>query len=560
MSRTVLAFALALCACQSGAAIGTTCTRESECASPLACRFGRCRVACVAQRDCPLGATCLLDQNGIGSCTLIDDPDCTPTSCDAPLACFGRTCVNLCEAVAECPMGSSCVPTDDHRARCVRTDGQDAGLSDTGVDDAGVDDAGVDASMQSFDAGDDASDTNTDAGPCTPSATGHAPCETALDVVVADGHSCVRSALPHSDDGHLWCWGELRTLGRNGDTSLCTTGGCPIPAHVRVGDTTTPADANDVERVLLSTQGGCYTTHTTGLMVCWGTQDYEAPLGTGVATGEIGRPVLLSPGHPFSATDTFTVFGASAIVSELVTQQWYGWGDNDGNVLNLPGSAASESQAVALGTGWADIRSVAAGETHGCGIATGGGVVCWGSNTHGESAPGRTDAWVAPTPLVMPADAGVSEDAGMVSGLAMGRTHSCMLANGQIYCWGEGDPMPGGNPCGMANCPPTRLDTGTHPIESLTPVSYANDLCFVDATDHHLYCWGQGYGSFGASIPTAIPNLPQVSVAWLTSSHGCAIDTNAQTWCWGQNDLGQLGLGAGVVDGAIHQAALVVWP
>lgn len=551
--RSLAAFALLLVACQSGAAVGTVCTRDSECASPLACRFGRCRTECAAQRDCPLGATCVLDQNGLGSCALADDPDCSLPGhgCASPLACIGRTCVNLCAEIADCPPGSSCEPTTDHRASCVRTDGQDAGPTDAGPSDAGLD------APQSFDAGTDAYeaavapvdanvDANGDAAVCSPLSSGSGPCDTAIDVVVDDGHSCVRSM-----SGRVWCWGENGTLGRDGDSSRCTGTACPWPAQVLAGDTIA-TEATDVERVLLSHLGGCYTTHTTGLMLCWGTHDYEAPLGTGMADGPRARTVLLGTGSPITGTDTFMVFGASAISADIGSGQWFGWGNDEGDVMHRGSVMASLDHAVGLETGWVSPRRVATSETHGCGITADGHVVCWGSNTHGESAPLGTQSSVGPTQISDTHIVGVTD-------IALGNTHSCALAGGQLYCWGLGAMIPGGNPCGGAtDCPPTRIDTGSHAIQSLAQVSYADDLCFIEHTTDALYCWGAGYGSFGASVPTAIPHLPAVGSAWLTWSHGCAIDTNSRTWCWGQNGAGELGIGT--IDALSHDASLVMFP
>lgn len=149
---TALALPLALLApgCQSAPAPGATCTRASDCAAPLVCELGRCRAQCTAQRDCIAPYLCVLSSDGLGSCTLPDDPDCTRTgaSCPAPLACVGARCVNLCEAVTDCPAGSVCVPTGDGRDTCVRDDVDAGAPIDAASSDAGADVAvGVDASL-----------------------------------------------------------------------------------------------------------------------------------------------------------------------------------------------------------------------------------------------------------------------------------------------------------------------------------------------------------------------------------------------------------------------------
>jgi hypothetical protein len=347
----------------------------------------------------------------------------------------------------------------------------------------------------------------------------------------------------------MWCWGEDGTLGRDGDTSRCTGHACPTPALVRAGDSTA-ADADDVERMLLSDYGGCYTTHTTGLMLCWGTHDYEAPLGTGMVDGARARTVQLGAGAIMN-TGTFTVFGSSAISSEVNTNEWFGWGTDRGDVMHRGSVDASLDGAVSLGTGWAAMRDVVANGTHACAIigdASNHQVTCWGSNAHGESAPGVSADPVGPT--VVP---GVEH----VTQIVLGLTHACALSGGQLICWGDAASLPGATGCHTAICRPTTIDTTPLVIDTLWPVSDADDFCASDGGGH-LYCWGAGYGSFGASVPTPVPNLPRVASAWLTWSHGCAIDSNAQTWCWGNNAVGQLGIGT--VDDASHAATLVQWP
>jgi hypothetical protein len=73
-----------------------------------------------------------------------------------------------------------------------------------------------------------------------------------------------------------------------------------------------------------------------------------------------------------------------------------------------------------------------------------------------------------------------------------------------------------------------------------------------------IYCWGSNKGGqlgvghkFPVSHPIAVVGLADVKkvVCGLdnpdVAGHTCAIDANKQLWCWGSNDFGQLGLGAG---------------
>src|SRR5207249_3107262 len=124
-------------------------------------------------------------------CALADDPDCSAVggSCPSPLACVGRQCLNVCTLGPECPAGSECVPVggSDPRARCVRTEGVDAGLVST-------DASPIDAGML------DAARDDGGTGCALPS------CEQPVQLSLGDAWSCVRT-----DAGHLWCWGDGRS-------------------------------------------------------------------------------------------------------------------------------------------------------------------------------------------------------------------------------------------------------------------------------------------------------------------------------------------------------------
>lgn len=64
--------------CQSPLAQGEPCARSSDCAAPLACAYGRCRIECTEARDCSPGLRCIDDGAG-GVCTLEVEEHCTST-------------------------------------------------------------------------------------------------------------------------------------------------------------------------------------------------------------------------------------------------------------------------------------------------------------------------------------------------------------------------------------------------------------------------------------------------------------------------------------------------
>ena len=77
----------------------------------------------------------------------------------------------------------------------------------------------------------------------------------------------------------------------------------------------------------------------------------------------------------------------------------------------------------------------------------------------------------------------------------------------------------------------------------------AGHACRV-GQDGALYCWGRGSeGQLGRGEFEAVPALPGavLDAATFTTvvagrSHTCALDAEGDAWCWGSNQLGQLGI------------------
>jgi alpha-tubulin suppressor-like RCC1 family protein len=73
----------------------------------------------------------------------------------------------------------------------------------------------------------------------------------------------------------------------------------------------------------------------------------------------------------------------------------------------------------------------------------------------------------------------------------------------------------------------------------------------VDSPTARIYCWGAAdRGQLGrpsaeaaAPCPTEITALSGLGVAGISAgqAHTCAVTTGGEVWCWGENDLGQLG-------------------
>src|SRR6185503_11928605 len=105
----------------------------------------------------------------------------------------------------------------------------------------------------------------------------------------------------------------------------------------------------------------------------------------------------------------------------------YCWGANGASQLGLPGEThAVASRVMAL----APDSVLAAGEGHTCVADAVQGLFCFGVNDHAQLGLG------AGTPVIVAAPTHV-ELAGAITALAAGPDHTCAIAGGEVYCWGD---------------------------------------------------------------------------------------------------------------------------
>ena len=190
-----------------------------------------------------------------------------------------------------------------------------------------------------------------------------------------------------------------------------------------------------------------------------------------------------------------------------------GGGANGGGQLgnettnhNYPIDVCSDETCIST---LSDISAIAAGGTHGCALATAGGVVCWGGNSNGQLGDGTAENRSFPVGV-----AGL--DSGVVAIAAAG-THTCaLLSAGNVQCWGSNEFGQLGNGTNGDG------DFDTHDNDSLTPI----DVC-------------SGTIAPGVSGGT----LSGVAAIDAGTSHTCALTTVGTVKCWGWNEYGQLGDG-----------------
>ncbi|HYN82170.1 MAG TPA: hypothetical protein VES88_11750 [Gemmatimonadaceae bacterium] len=355
------------------------------------------------------------------------------------------------------------------------------------------------------------------------------PPQAALSLAVGDNHSCALSV-----SGAAYCWG---TNG-SGQLGNGTTTGSLVPVPVSGGLQFAAITAGAISTCALTTQGAAY---------CWG-QNF-----TGLSSS---TPVPL-PGNVRFALISMSSTHACALTAGGAA---YCAGSNRGGALGNGDTIASATPVPVLGG--LTFRTISAGLLHTCAISTDGSGYCWGPDLFLQNGNGGTTQSVALVPTAIAG--GLS-----FTTLTAGATVSCGTTSTDTYCWGR-------NNFGT-------LGDGTTGFNSLsTPGKVLGGIVFTSVNSGNAnnvftpvcaltgsgaaYCWGSNdSGQLGttsalstctivftggtsstfscAGAPVPVAGGLAFDIVIPGARHTCGLARDGRAYCWGANNLGQLGNG-----------------
>lgn len=287
----------------------------------------------------------------------------------------------------------------------------------------------------------------------------------------------------------------------------------------------------------------------------WGSNDTYR-LGDGTTTARYEYPKQLTTTTHWVSVGAGTNF-ACAVQSGGTLWCWGGTGynatsfpDGDGRLGLGATTAAAQTTPAQAGsaTSWS---SVSSGQMHSCAVQTNGTLWCWGY--HGAAVGTQGDGrlgFSTTSPALVPTQVGTDTNWAQVSA---GQTHTCATKTDKtLWCWGN-------NTNG-------RLGDGTTTTRQ-TPVQAASadggvwvsvgtgvvHTCgrrteTTSTTAVLVYCWGSdnvgqlGNGAGGSSGTPAAVGTAEYSGLAVGSDHNCAVRKSDSTlWCWGGGTSGKLG-------------------
>ncbi|MFN8580856.1 MAG: hypothetical protein U0163_07775 [Gemmatimonadaceae bacterium] len=209
------------------------------------------------------------------------------------------------------------------------------------------------------------------------------------------------------------------------------------------------------------------------------------------------------------------------------------WGNNGVGELGSPGGGVSATPIPV--TGGILFKQVSAGGDHTCGLDLGGRAYCWGQNQSGQLGDGTTTIRTSPAAVA----------GGLVfTSISAGSGTTCAIATDRsIFCWGANalGQVGDGGKLGGSFTVPNRVVGGLAATQVDVGLQYA---CALTANGQG-YCWG-GQTASGAPVQTSTP-LPMaggISYQALSTgaAHGCTTTPLNDIYCWGSNGSGRLGV------------------
>ncbi|RYF28345.1 MAG: hypothetical protein EOO17_04985 [Chloroflexi bacterium] len=362
---------------------------------------------------------------------------------------------------------------------------------------------------------------------------------TISSVSVGGNHTCATSLT-----GTAYCWGNgfLGQLGNSGFLNVTNT----LPSQVsRLSALAT----NGASSITTGESHSCAIAGTSTM--CWGKGvDGQIGGGNGSLVGT-SAPATVIESNLGGRTMTKVVAGKDHTCG-IASGKAFCWGHNHraqlgNNPLNfagavLPPALSSSPSAVQGAAQNLNVTDIAAGEEHSCAIAE-GSAYCWGNGGSGQVGNNSTNSTVLTSVAVQQGQlAGRS-----MTAISAGLNHTCAIAEGELFCWG-------GNNRGQLGIGTTLVSGGDISGRAVTDISgYFGHTCAV--ADNFAVCWGRnpsgelGNGTITASaVPQQIHTNTIINGGRTASNismgfnHTCAISTGQPT-CWGGNVSGQLGNG-----------------
>jgi alpha-tubulin suppressor-like RCC1 family protein len=234
--------------------------------------------------------------------------------------------------------------------------------------------------------------------------------------------------------------------------------------------------------------------------------------------------------------------GASHSCGLTADSSAYCWGRNEFGQLG--DSSNTDRSTPVLVRGGIAFQQLTAGADHTCGVDGYGTAYCWGQNDVGQAGTGLTGGRNYPVQVM---------GRQRMKLIAAGAQHTCATVRhweneDRMYCWGHNSGGQLGNrEVRSASTPSPAFGT----IRYTSIAAGSQHTCGVSSAGT-VFCWGaNGRGQLGngsvtnSNVPFLIRVTGRMTFTSVTvgAAHTCALSSEGEVYCWGENSAGQLGTG-----------------
>lgn len=335
-------------------------------------------------------------------------------------------------------------------------------------------------------------------------------------------------------EGKAYCWGNntAGSLGIGHGTSPVVT---PTPVVTSVM----------TSRVTSMPGGGMFSCGiAAGKAYCWGSG----------SSGELGNGASVSSHVPVAVSTSVMSDEVTAIATgnthncAIAAGKAYCWGSGSSGQLGN-GSSSSSNTPVAVNTSQMSgrVTALAISNSHTCAIAD-GKAYCWGAGSYSPTAHGHLGNG-STAGVNIPTAVNTSVMTGVVTSIDTRSARTCAIAAGKAYCWGDAGPMLGNGTTGTSLVP---VAVNTSVMSGKVTAIDINGTTACAIADGKLYCWGNGTSgqlgngaSLTSNTPVAVSTSEmtgRVTSVQVGANFVCAI-AGGKVYCWGNGANGQLGDG-----------------
>ena len=270
-----------------------------------------------------------------------------------------------------------------------------------------------------------------------------------------------------------------------------------------------------------------------GRLSCWG-DNRQGQLGLQVlpSTRRVARPTYVD-----ARTWTAVAAGLNHTCGIEGGHVWCWGSSQSGQAGQSMGASFARTEIVdTSGVALAGATAVCAGDGHSCAIV-GGALYCWGSDLAGQLGDGDVGdgAIRARAARVHTATARTWTD------VACGPAHTCGVADGKAYCWGNGSSGELGRTItGVDYDEPTDLAV----VDAAVAVAAGDTFACARTTTGGALCWGY-YDDTSHGAPTDARPVGMTNVTLLSAARdGACMSDGTVTRCFGDGGDGELGDGS----------------